>query len=54
MQGSVNEFRIWDGTLSGDDVAANLALGPDSVVPEPGSSVLLAFGSLLLLRRRRS
>ena len=54
MTGSVNEFRIWDGTLTADEVAASRQLGPDSLIPEPGSTALLAFGSLLLLRRRRS
>ena len=54
MNGSVNEFRIWDGELTGAEVAANLAAGPDTVIPEPGSMIMLGFGSLLMLRRRRS
>jgi len=54
MTGSVNEFRIWSGELTGAEVAANLAAGPDTVIPEPGSMIMLVFGSLLMLRRRRS
>ena len=33
--GSVNEFRIWRGTLDGDDVAANFTAGPDSLSGAP-------------------
>ena len=29
MQGSVNEFRIWDGVLTPTEVADNFAAGPD-------------------------
>lgn len=32
--GSFNEFRIWEGGLSADQVAANFAAGPNTV-PEP-------------------
>ena len=53
MTGSVNEFRIWDGELTAGEVAQNFALGPD-VIPEPGSTLLMALGSLLVFRRRRS
>ena len=49
-----NEFRIWSGELTGAEVVANLAAGPDTVIPEPGSMIMLVFGSLLMLRRRRS
>ena len=31
MQGSVNEFRIWDGVLTPDEVADSYASGPDLV-----------------------
>jgi len=36
MTGSVNEFRIWEGTLSSTDVADNFAAGPDSLTEEEG------------------
>ena len=39
MAGSVNEFRIWKGTLSGSDVADNFAIGPDSLVGGEGLSI---------------
>ena len=51
--GSVNEFRIWTGELTGAEVAQNLALGPNSLVPEPTGAALLGLGTLLTLRRRR-
>lgn len=35
--GSVNEFRIWKGTLTEDDVTASFAVGPDAL---PGQSEL--------------
>tara|TARA_B100000959_G_scaffold138493_1_gene145556 strand:+ start:8228 stop:11776 length:3549 start_codon:yes stop_codon:yes gene_type:complete len=31
LNGSVNEFRIWDGELTEDEVTANLAAGPDII-----------------------
>lgn len=49
--GSVSEFRTYDTALTGDEVAANFALGPDAVVPEPSALALTAAGALLLRRR---
>jgi hypothetical protein len=34
FQGKYNEFRIWDGALTPEEVAASLAAGPDKL-PEP-------------------
>ena len=51
--GEVNEFRIYHGELTGAEVAQNLALGPNSLVPEPAGIALLGLGTLLSLRRRR-
>lgn len=34
FQGTYNEFRIWQGALAADQVAANFAAGPNTV-PEP-------------------
>ncbi|MFN0126857.1 MAG: LamG-like jellyroll fold domain-containing protein [Verrucomicrobiales bacterium] len=50
--GTVNEFRIWSGTLTGEEVTRNLAFGPD-VIPEPMVLSLVALGLLGILRRRR-
>ncbi|MDA7881182.1 PEP-CTERM sorting domain-containing protein [Akkermansiaceae bacterium] len=54
MNGSVNEFRIWSGELTGQEVALSNNLGPDSVVPEPSSLALLLISGLATFRRRRS
>ncbi len=53
MTGSVNEFRIWDGTLSEAEVMASMAGGPDSVIPEPAGAALVGLGGLALILRRR-
>jgi len=37
--GSVNEFRIWKGTLTEDDVTASFAIGPDSLPGEKGLAI---------------
>ncbi len=52
--GTVNEFRIWSGELTSGEVAANFALGPNSLVPEPTSLAMLGLGAAALLRRRRA
>ncbi|MFT5404488.1 MAG: hypothetical protein ACI9DF_003331 [Verrucomicrobiales bacterium] len=52
MNGSVNEFRIWSGELTGAEVAASFAGGPANVVPEPSSMALISIGSVLLIFRR--
>ena len=41
MNGSVNEFRIWSGELTADEVSANLAAGPDAVPNAYERAVLL-------------
>jgi len=43
FQGAINEFRIWNQTLSAADIAAHFAVGPD-VVPEPSALALLGLG----------
>jgi hypothetical protein len=55
FNGSINEFRIYDHALSGAEVAASFAAGPDTIVPEPSSVVLALAGGLsaLVLRRDR-
>lgn len=51
--GSVNEFRIWSGELTGAEVNQNISLGPNQLVPEPAGIALAGLGAMLLLRRRR-
>jgi hypothetical protein len=55
FNGSINEFRIYDQALSGAEVAASFAAGPDTIVPEPSGVVLALVGGLsaLVLRRDR-
>jgi hypothetical protein len=62
--GSVNEFRIWEGTLTEDDVTVNLASGPDflpgekefaitSITRNPSNnSVIITFNSIVGRRYR--
>ncbi len=54
MNGNVNEFRIWSGELTGQEVALNNTLGPDNLVPEPSSLALLLLSGLAIVRRRRA
>ena len=43
-----------DTVIRGGTVGANYSLSNVSTVPEPGSCLLLALGSVLIVRRRRS
>lgn len=43
MNGSVDEFRIWYGSLSGRESAINAAAGPDRLVSDPGALQSLSF-----------
>ena len=54
LTGAVDQFSIYNGALSGSQVAANFAAGPVTVpVPEPSSATLgLAAAALLGLYRR--
>jgi len=54
MTGNVNEFRIWSGELTGQEVALNNTLGPDGLIPEPSSLALLLLSGTAFVRRRRS
>lgn len=49
--GSLNEFRVWNGSLNASEVLSHSSLGPDSI-PEPTSGILLLSATALLLRRR--
>ena len=53
MNGSVNEFRVWSGELTGQEVALNNTLGPN-VVPEPSGLAFIFLSGLAALRRRRA
>ena len=50
MQGSVDEFRIYDGALSANEIAATQALGPNQLlsVASPSLSVSLSTNQLTL------
>jgi hypothetical protein len=37
LQGSVDEFRIYDGVLTADRIAVNYALGPNQLYRDPGA-----------------
>ena len=55
LDGTFEEFRIWDNAADQSFVDASIALGADSVIPEPAVFSLLGLtGFALLLRRRRS
>jgi hypothetical protein len=54
FDGSINEFRIYNGALSAGEVARHFALGADNI-PEPASCLLAMLGSgLAAVARRRS
>jgi hypothetical protein len=46
FDGLYNEFRIYNSALTASQVSANLALGPDQLVPEPTSLTLLFLAML--------
>jgi hypothetical protein len=55
LDGTFNEFRIYDYALTDAQIAGNFNAGPDLVnIPEPGAASLLVFGALTLARRRRT
>lgn len=56
LQGSYDEFRIYDEALSDTRLAASFAAGPGNVIPEPATlavAVLCATAGLGHLRLRR-
>jgi len=48
FRGKYNEFRIWDGVLLPDRVAAQYAAGPDSLEPKPKLAVSVAAGIVVI------
>jgi hypothetical protein len=51
LTGNINQFAIYDGALTAEQVAANFAAGP---VPEPSTAALGILGTALLGFYRRS
>lgn len=49
-----NEFRLYNGALNADGIRQSFAAGPESVVPEPSSVLILLVGLVILGLRRRS
>ena len=56
FNGDIARVRIHDEILSQGDIDASFAVGPNGIVPEPGTMALLALGGgmALALRGRRS
>jgi len=50
FNGQIDEFRIWRGALTSEQIAANFAAGPNSipgqVIPEPSTFAIWALGLL--------
>jgi hypothetical protein len=53
LNGTFDEFRIYNSALSGSEVAASLAAGPNTLIPEPSSGLLSLLGLGILIRVRR-
>jgi hypothetical protein len=52
LNGSIDEFRIYNSALSATQVATDFRLGPDAL-PEPATLSLIALGGLAMAARRR-
>ncbi len=52
LDGSIDEFRIYDTVLTAAEVTSSYDAGPNAV-PEPSSSALLGLAGLALILRRR-
>lgn len=53
LNGMIDQFSVYDGTLSGSQIAANFAAGPVAV-PEPATATLGVAAAFLLGLYRRS
>jgi hypothetical protein len=56
LEGSFDEFRIYDRALSQGEVLGNIAAGPDqvNVIPEPGSIIVLVIAMAMLVKRSQT
>lgn len=52
LDGSIDEFRIYNTVLTDAEVTSSFTAGPN-VVPEPSSSALLGLAGIALILRRR-
>lgn len=53
LDGTFDEFRIYNHALNQSDVLANIAAGPNTVIPEPSVSGLACLAGFALVFRRR-
>lgn len=53
LDGTFDEFRIYDNALDATQVAASMAAGPDTLVPEPSTGLLGLLGLAFAMRLRR-
>ena len=53
LDGTFDEFRIYDHALDASEIAASMAAGPDATIPEPTTGLLCLLGLAFAMRFRR-